>query len=59
MAALCHSDAVEDALKLKFVKESMEKQYSFRKQVELSKDLHKAADWIAARSSEDVQVLGL
>ena len=56
---MCHSDAVEDALKLKFVKESMEKQYSFRKQVELSKDLHKAADWIAARSSEEVQVLGL
>lgn len=58
MASLCLSDAVEDALKLKFVKESMGKQYSFGKQVNLASDLHTAAEWVAARPANEVHMLG-
>ena len=59
MVCMLSSDAFEDALKLKFVKESMRKEYSFRKQVKLGKDLHTAIDWIATKSAKEVMCCGV
>jgi len=54
LVCMYHADAFENALKLKFVKESMQKQYSFRKQAKLCKDLTDVVDWIATKSQEEV-----
>ena len=45
---------LQDAAKLKFVREAMGTDFKFENKVEIGSDLQHAIDWVAERSAQEV-----
>ncbi len=46
----------EDEMKIEFIKDAVRRTDFFAQRVEVDEDVHKAIDWIASRSADQVRV---